>query len=66
MILKIFHCAQYFNKSSAIRPNTRVLPMDSFPFDLVRVVRRFEIFTQTRRSRLRLFGFGNKFLLEGK
>jgi hypothetical protein len=66
MILKIFHCAQYFSKSSAIRPNSNLLPMGCFPYDLVRVVGRFEIFTEMRGSRLRLFGFGNTFLLEGK
>jgi len=32
--LGIFHCAQYFSKSSAIRPNSRVLPMGGFPYDL--------------------------------
>jgi len=66
MILKIFHCAQYFSKSSAIRPNSEVLPMDGFPYDLVHVVGRFEVFTEMRGSRLRMFGFGNNFLPGGK
>jgi len=64
MILEIFHCAQYF-KSSAICPNSKVVD-GCFPYDLARVVGRFEIFTEIRGSRLKLFGFGNKFFPEGK
>ena len=64
MILKIFHCVQCFNKSSVIHRDSKVLPMGSFPCDLVRVVGRFEVFIEMRGSRLRLFGFGNRFLPE--
>jgi hypothetical protein len=66
MILKIFRCAQCFNKSSAIHPDSEVLPMGGFPYDLVRMVGRFEVFTEMRGLRLRLFGFGNVFLPGGK
>jgi hypothetical protein len=66
MMLKIFHYAQYFSESSAIYPNSKVLSMGSFPHDLIRVVGGSEMFTEIRGSRLRLFGFGNRFLLEWK
>jgi hypothetical protein len=62
MMLKIFHSAQYFSKSSAIRPNNKVLPMDGFSYVMVRVAGRFEIFTEMQKSRLSLFEFGNRFL----
>ena len=63
MILKMFH-SQYF-KSLAICPNSKVVD-GHFPYDLVWVVGRFEIFTRMRGSGLKLFGFGNKFLPKGK
>jgi len=62
-MLKIFCCAQYFSRSSAIYPNSKTLPMDGFPYNLARVVGRFEIFTLIRGSKLRLFGFGNKIFI---
>jgi len=66
MILKIFHCAQYFSKSSAMCFIVKVLPMGSFSYDLVREVGRFVMFSEMRGSRLSLFGFGNRFLPKGK
>ena len=42
------------------------LPVGVFSYDLAQVVGRFEIFTEIRGSGLKLFGFGNKFLPEGK
>ena len=42
------------------------LVMGVLPYDLAWVVGRFEIFTKMRGSGLKLFGFGNKFLSEGK
>jgi len=70
MNLKIFYCAKYFSKSSAMCLNNEVLPMGGFPYDLVlirvRVVGRSVMFTEMRGLRLSLFGFGNRFLPEGK
>jgi len=70
MILKIFHCAQYFNKSSAMRLDIVALLMGCSLYDLVlvgvRVVGGSVLFTRMRGSRLSLFGFGNRFLSEGK
>jgi len=42
------------------------LVMGVLPYDLAWVVGRFEVFTKMRGSGLKLFGFGNKFLSEGK
>jgi len=52
MILRIFHCAQYFNKSLAACLNIKFLPMGGFHYDLVlirvRVVDRYMVFTKMR------------------
>jgi len=70
MILKIFYCAQYFNKPLAAYLDVKSLPMGGFPYELaligVWVVERSMMFTEMQRSRLSWFGFGHRFLLEGK
>jgi len=65
-MLKIFHYAQYFSESSAVHPSSKVLPIGSFPCELIRVVGISEMFTEMQGSRLRLFRFGNRFLSEEK
>jgi len=70
LILKIFYCAQYFNKPSAAYLDIKPLPIGGFPYELaligVRVVERSVMFTKMQRSGLSLFGFGNRFLPKGK
>jgi len=70
MILRIFHCAQYFNEPSAAYLDIKSLPMGSFPYDLaligVWVVERCMVFTEMQKSRLGLSRFGNRFLLKKK
>ena len=48
MILRIFHCAQYFNEPSAAYLDIKSLPMGGFPHDLaligVQVVERCVIY----------------------
>jgi len=70
MILRIFHCAQYFNEPSAAYLDIKSLLMSGFPYDLaligVRVVERCMVFTEMRKSRLGLSRFGNISLLKKK
>ena len=67
MILRIFHCVQYFSKSMAAHFDIKVLPMVGFSYDLVldgvRVVERYKVFNEMQKSRLSLSRFGNRFLL---
>ena len=70
MILRTFHCAQYFNEPSAAYLDIKSLPMGSFPYDLaligIRVVERCVVFIKMRNLRLGLSRFGSRFLLKRK